>query len=113
MQKRLNHFMLLFVILAVIVTSAVRTTAVYADDGVTDPPTGESTPAPEGEGAVTEEAPPAESPAVEESAAPEIPVAEPTSEASAAATEIVAEAPVTEPAAEEQAVEKPAPVTEI
>ncbi|MBK9924171.1 MAG: hypothetical protein IPP66_02670 [Anaerolineales bacterium] len=43
MQKALNQFMLLLVIVAVVATSAIRTTTVYADDGSTDP-VSESTP---------------------------------------------------------------------
>ncbi len=93
MQKRLNHFMLLFVVIAVVMTSAVRTTPVYADDGGTEPPTGESTPPPSEEGASVEETSPAEEPV--------------------AATEVPAAEPVVEEIATEPAVEEPAVVAEV
>src|SRR5512138_3589374 len=57
MQRGIHHFTFLFVILAIVLTSAVRTTVVHADDGVTEPPTAESTPPP------VDEAPPTEEPA--------------------------------------------------
>ena len=41
MKKKLNSFMLLLVIVAVAMTSAVRTTPVYADDGGMEPVTEE------------------------------------------------------------------------
>ena len=56
MQKRRNPFMLLFIILAVVMTSAVRTTPVYADDGGTEPvPEETAVPAGEDGTAVVEE----------------------------------------------------------
>src|SRR3990172_8486280 len=39
MQKRLNQFMLLLTVLAVVMTSAISTTTVHADDGTTGEPT--------------------------------------------------------------------------
>ncbi|HMB22125.1 MAG TPA: right-handed parallel beta-helix repeat-containing protein, partial [Anaerolineales bacterium] len=117
MQRRLNHFMLLFVILAMVLTSAFRTTVVYADDGSTEPPTtGESTP-PAEEGNSTDEAKPA--------AEPEVPAAEPAVEEAAPAPEATeqtpeeAEAPAVEvatqaePPAAEPAAEEPAPAVEV
>jgi hypothetical protein len=49
MQKRLNHIMLLLMVVAVVMTSVIGTTTVYADDGVppaesTEPAVDESTP---------------------------------------------------------------------
>ena len=39
MQKRINQFMLLLTVLAVVMTSAISTTTVHADDGTTGEPT--------------------------------------------------------------------------
>lgn len=94
MQKRLNHFMLLFVMIAVVITSAVRTTSVYADDGGTEPPTGESTPPPaEGETSVEETTPTAEPTAEESVVATEVPAVEPPVEEPTPVVEVLEQLP--------------------
>ncbi len=64
MQKILNRFMFLLVIVSVVANSAVRTTTVYADDGSTGPTDGETISADEEQPV----APVEEQPAVEEPA---------------------------------------------
>ncbi|RPJ24643.1 MAG: right-handed parallel beta-helix repeat-containing protein [Chloroflexi bacterium] len=101
MQRKLNRFMLLLVIVAVAMTSAVRTTTVYADDGGTEPVTEESTPAPAGEEGTAAEAEPASAPEVPEQA-PEATEPAATEAAEAVAIEPTPEEPVTVPEILEQ-----------
>ncbi|RPI93241.1 MAG: right-handed parallel beta-helix repeat-containing protein [Chloroflexi bacterium] len=76
MFKKLNRFTLLLVIVAVAMTSAVRVTPVYADDGGTEPVTEESAAPPAGEEASPDEGSAPQEPA----SAPESPQQESAAE---------------------------------
>ena len=93
MQIKLNRFVLLLVIMAVAMTSAVRVTTVYADDG-TEPVTEESA-APSGEEETStgeEQAPQESAPASEETEPAEV-IEPAATEEPAAVAEIIEQLP--------------------